>query len=409
MSAPGQSAGSEVEELLFLAHRIPYPPNKGDKVRSFHILKALAGRYRVRLGAFVDDPADLAYGQKLGRYCTEVRLLRLRPLTARVRSLGGLATGRALTLPYFRDRVMAAWVRARLATGSIRRVLVYSSAMAQYVERAGDSLHRVVDLVDVDSDKWRQYAARSRWPMSSIYGREARRLLAYERRIAAAFDAAVLVSGAEAELFRTLAPETAARVHAIENGVDAQFFRPDREYADPYGPGGPVLVFTGAMDYRANVDAVDWFAAEVFPRLRERLPQARFFIVGARPVEAVRRLAARPGVAVTGSVPDIRPYLAHAALAVAPLRLARGIQNKVLEAMAMGRPLVASPEALDGLDLGPHAPSAPRNVDQWVEALSDGLARPGPAPHLREWVQARYDWGAAGRRFAALLEGARDV
>ncbi len=399
----------DMEELLFLAHRIPYPPNKGDKVRSFHILKALAGRYRVRLGAFVDDPADLRHADKLARYCVEVHLLRLRPPAARLRSLSGMATGRPLTLPYFHDRAMRTWVRARLASGTIRRVLVYSSAMAQYVEGAGAPLRRVVDLVDVDSDKWRQYAQRARWPMSAVYRREARRLLAYERRIAAAFDATVLVSGAEAALFRGLAPEAAARVHAVENGVDARFFSPERTYPDPYGPGGPVLVFTGAMDYRANVDAVVWFTAEVFPALRRRVPQARFFIVGAHPAEAVRRLAARPGVHVIGQVPDIRPYLAHAVLAVAPLRMARGIQNKVLEAMAMARPVVASPEALDGLDLGPCALTPARTPAEWVEALSRTIEDAGPASRLREWVRGRYDWAAEGERFAVLLEGEADA
>ncbi len=397
-----------MEELLFLAHRIPYPPNKGDKVRSFHILKALSARYRVRLGAFVDDPADLVHADKLARYCEEVRLLRLRPVFARLRSLSALASGRALTLPYFGDRAMAAWVRARLAPGTVRRVLVFSSAMAQYVEGGGAALRRVVDLVDVDSDKWRQYAERAHGPMRAVYRREARRLLAYERRIAAAFDAAVLVSGAEADLFRRLAPEAAGRVHAIENGVDARYFAPERDYPDPYGTGGPVLAFTGAMDYRANVDAVVWFATEVFAALRARVPGVRFFIVGARPAEAVRRLAQRPGVHVTGSVADIRPYLAHAALAVAPLRIARGIQNKVLEAMAMARPIVASPEALDGIDLGPCTPAAPRTAGEWVEAIEAGLAAPGAAPEARAWVRARYDWAVEGRRFAALLDGAAD-
>jgi sugar transferase (PEP-CTERM/EpsH1 system associated) len=220
--------------------------------------------------------------------------------------------------------------------------------MGQYADDLSDA-RRVMDFVDVDSDKWAQYARSKRWPLSWLYRRESRCLLRYERAVAARWDAGIFVSRDEADLFARLAPESGARVHGVYNGVDSVYFSPERNYENPYAPGGPVLVFTGAMDYWANVDAVTWFASEVFPRIRTAHPDARFYIVGARPSAAVQMLSSRPGVSVTGSVPDVRPFLAHAHAAVATLRIARGIQNKVLEALSMGRPVVATSAAAEGL------------------------------------------------------------
>jgi sugar transferase (PEP-CTERM/EpsH1 system associated) len=338
-----------VQDLLFLAHRIPYPPNKGDKVRSYHLLRHLASRYRVHLGAFVDDRADFAHASTLQGICETCRLIELKPLVAKVKSLAALGGTEPLTVAYYRSKAMRLWVNEVLQQASIQQVLVFSAAMAQYV-MAATNVRRVADLVDVDSDKWRQYAAAQPWPYSAIYRRESRVLLEYEREIARHFDATVFVSAPEAALFRERAPEVAGKVWHVNNGVDLQYFSPERSYANPYESSERVVVFTGAMDYWPNSDAVAWFAREVFPSVLARVPAARFYIVGARPAPEVKNLAALPGVRVTGAVPDIRPYLAHATLAVAPLRTARGIQNKVLEAMAMAKPVLASPEAAEGID-----------------------------------------------------------
>ena len=342
-----------MEELLFLVHRIPYPPNKGDKIRSFHLLKHLAKHYRVHVGAFVDDPDDWGHVDALGKLAGgEVFLLPLKPRLATLRSAKGLFTGEPLTLPYYRDRRMQDWVDAVLAKGGVRRGLVYSSSMAQYLmPHAG--IARIIDFVDVDSDKWRQYAARKHWPLRWVYRREARHLLEWERLVARRFDAAAFVSEAEAEHFRLLAPECRQRIFGFSNGVDTEYFVPERSHANPFAPGDRPIVFTGAMDYWANVDAVTWFAHEVFGAVRRQVPEASFWIVGARPTPDVKGLETLPGVHVTGSVPDVRPYLAHAELVVAPLRIARGIQNKVLEAMAMAKPIVVSPEALEGIAAEP--------------------------------------------------------
>jgi sugar transferase (PEP-CTERM/EpsH1 system associated) len=399
-----------MKELLFLAHRIPYPPNKGDKIRSFHLLQSLARRYTVHVGAFIDDARDWTHVEHVKTMCGETCFVALNAARAKLRSLAGFVTGEPLTLRYYRSARLARWVDGLLGSRNIERALVFSSAMAQYVERIPPGgIRRVLDFVDMDSDKWRQYSERNRGLMRWMYGREAESLFEFERRYAAAFDASLFVSEAESRLFTAQAPETAARVSVVENGVDTEYFSPQRTYQNPYSPGEAVLVFTGAMDYWPNVDAVAWFARELFPRVRSSCPQAFFYIVGARPTREVRDLARVPGVRVTGAVPDIRPYLAHARAAVAPLRIARGVQNKVLEAMAMARPVVASPQAVDGI----------RPCSELLEWTADSpeasalllmklLREPTPAAlgeALRAHVSRHYSWRDNFARIEAILEG----
>ncbi|MBA4141473.1 MAG: TIGR03087 family PEP-CTERM/XrtA system glycosyltransferase [Nitrosospira sp.] len=337
-----------MQELLYLVHRIPYPPNKGDKIRSYHLLKYLSRHYRIHLGTFVDDQNDLKYLDTVRDFCGDTFFANLRPTAARLRSLYGLVSRGPLTLHYYQDKGLQDWVNDVLQRRPIKKVLVFSSAMAQYVRRAG-GIRRIIDFVDIDSDKWMQYAATTKWPMNWIYRRESRLLLGYERQVAQEFDSATFVSEKEAELFKRLAPEAAAKVNYFNNGVDADYFSPQNLYPDPYPVGVDPVVFVGAMDYWANIDAVDWFVRTVLPVVRACLPKVRFYIVGARPTAAVLALASVEGVCVTGSVSDVRPYLAHSALAVAPLRIARGVQNKVLEAMAMEKIVVASPQAAEGI------------------------------------------------------------
>ncbi len=400
-----------MQDLLYLVHRIPYPPNKGDKVRSYHLLQHLLKCYRVHLGTFVDDPDDWRHTGVMCRLCVDTCIRPLNPRLASLRSLTGLLSAQALTLPYYRDAVLQRWVDRTLARHSIKHIVVYSSAMAQYVMHAR-AAHRVADFVDVDSDKWRQYAAGKPWPLAGIYRREAVRLLEHEVRVAREFDASVVVSKAEASLFRRLAPECTEKVWHVNNGVDSAFFSPDREYADPFGAGQQALVFTGAMDYWPNVDAVEWFAREVFPALHAADSALRFYIVGARPTVRVTRLARGAGVVVTGTVPDIRPYLAHAALAVAPLRVARGTQNKVLEAMAMAKAVIASPEAATGIEALANkelivATGKDAFAAQVRALLANPVARHAIGQAARARVLADYLWSRNLGRFDRLLRGLR--
>ncbi len=380
-----------MEGLLFLAHRIPFPPNKGDKIRSFNLLRHLSTRYAIHLGAFVDDPDDWQYRDALKPYCASIKLLSLHPRRAKLASLVGLLTGEALTLPYYRNRELARWAHDLAASGAVTRGLAFSSAMAQFMP-AGLA-RRVLDMVDVDSDKWTQYAPTQRWPLSWVYAREGRKLAAWEARMAQDFDATLLVSNAEAALLQQRAPAARHKIGAFENGVDADYFSPARDYPNPYPADVQGVVFTGAMDYWPNIDAVSWFAERIFPAVRAAVPGAQFTVVGSRPGEAVRALARQPGVVVTGGVPDVRPWLAHAACAVAPLRIARGVQNKVLEAMAMARPVVASAQAAEGIraEAGRDFTLA-QGEAEFAHAVVAQLQTLSSAAPARDRILAHYDW-----------------
>lgn len=381
--------------LLYLVHRLPYPPNKGDKVRSFHLLKHLARNHEIHLGTFIDDPDDEQYIEIVRGYCADLHVERLSPRTAKLRSLSGLLAGEALSLPYYRNVGMQAWVQQTLKQQGFDAAIVFSSVMAQYVPAELPSL---VDFVDADSAKWSAYAENHRWPMSWVYRREGRKLLDFERRTAAHAKRCFFVTPAEVALFTKFAPECETQVEAMGNGVDADFFAPAHAGVSPYAADELPIVFTGAMDYWPNVDAVCWFASEVLPGLRQQWPQLRFHIVGRSPAPAVQALASE-GVAVSGTVPDVRPWLAHAAMVVAPLRVARGVQNKVLEAMAMGRPVVAASactgaiEAESGRDLL-EATTAADYATAINSLLTDTQRANEIGTNGRQCVLSRYSWDA---------------
>ena len=387
-----------MEPLLFLAHRLPFPPNKGDKIRSYHLLKHLARTHALHVGTFVDDAADLPHVPTLAAQCAQLHTEVIAPRSRKLWSLRALATGEALSVAYYRSAAMQRWVDDTIARHRITRAVVFCSTMAQYLDRH-PQVRRVVDLVDVDSAKWSEYAPRHRWPMSWLYRREARTLLDFETRAVAAADAAYLVTPAEVALFDALAPAPKGRVSAVPNGVDTAFFDPSHAGVSPYGAEVRPVVFTGAMDYWPNVDAACWFAHEVMPRIRAVEPAARFYVVGMNPAPAVRELEKLGWVTVTGRVDDVRPWVAHAACAVAPLRVARGIQNKVLEAMAMARPVVVWDTLAASLDATP-------GRDFFTAGDAEGYAREvlrlfdrviadeaGRAARVR--IEQTYRWDAA--------------
>jgi sugar transferase (PEP-CTERM/EpsH1 system associated) len=402
-----------MRRLLFLSHRIPYPPDKGDKIRAWHMLDHLAGSWDVDLGCLVDDPADLRHLPVLQARCAEVRCLPTgNRWQAAARALLRCRPGAPLSLGWFHHAGLRHWVEQGLAAGRYDGILVYSGAMAPYVmgpaaRRPG--LRRVLDLVDVDSEKWRAYAADARAPMRQVWSREARTLLRFERHAALQFDRTLLVSRQECERFIELAPEVAPRMDWVENGVDLSRFDAAGGYPSPYHGDAPVIAFTGTMDYRPNIEAVCFFARDVLPLLRAGSgPAPAFFIVGASPAPAVRALAALPGVHVTGSVPDVRPYLAHAQVAVAPLQIARGIQNKVLEAMALRRPVVASTAAFEGI----HATAGQDilvadGAAETARLVAEVLAgrHPGLGERGRRAVCTGHDWAATLRKLDEAFDG----
>ncbi|MDR3538050.1 MAG: TIGR03087 family PEP-CTERM/XrtA system glycosyltransferase [Acetobacteraceae bacterium] len=399
--------------LLFLTQRLPYPPIKGEKIRPLQILHYLRQWYDVHLGCLIDDPADWQHADTIRALCRDTHIAGMNPKLARLLCLRGLLTGESLSVVFFRDRGLQAWVRQVVERVRPEVVFVNSSNMAPYVLDLPRTGMRVVDLADVDSEKWRAYADAARGPMRWVYRREWRCVAALERRIAEECDLASFVSDAEAALFTALAPARAHKIRGVSSGVDFRYFDPAPGYPAVYNAALPTFVFTGTMDYPPNVDAVTWFATDLLPLIRQRHAEARFYVVGANPVPAVQALARLPGVHVTGRVPDVRPYLAHATAGVAPMRIARGIQNKVLEAMAMGKAVIATPGALEGIEAEPGrdlilaqdatgiAAAACRMIEQPGEAAAIGTA-------ARRLVVERYDWPVRLARYDDILRpGAR--
>lgn len=335
--------------ILYIAHRIPYPPNKGDKIRSFNQVKFLGARHEVHLACLADAPSDLDYRSELTAFCQSVEAYPLDRRRAALRSACSLPTGRPLTLPYFYSPRLRQAIRRRVAAQAFDLIYVFSSSMAQYVLDL-PGVPKVLDMVDVDSDKWRQYSLYTKWPRAYLYSLEWKRMQAYEREITDRFERTILIAEPEVQILRALNPQ--ARLAVVPNGIDAETFAQPGPWSETPSllAAQPYVVFTGAMDYFANVDGVVHFGQRIWPQVRRRVPNLRFFVVGMNPTEAVRRLALNdPSITVTGAVSDITPFLAHAAACVVPLRIARGVQNKILEAMAAGVPVVATTRALEGL------------------------------------------------------------
>jgi len=396
-------------ELLFLAHRIPYPPNRGDKMRSWHLLRHLGRHATVHLGAFADDEEDAAHlgalraamGGSLGEAYIEPRhRSKLWPLRA-------LLMNQPAALAAFHGGGMADFAANMLARPQISGVFAFSIQMAQFVPAAYPKPF-VMDFVDFDSAKFADYAASSGGLRKLAYLRETWRLRAYEKKVAERAAVSLFVSEAEAALFRAVVQPKGADVRAVGNGIDLAAYDPDAAFtplADP--PKAPLIVFTGQMDYRPNVEGVCAFAREVMPTIRQ-VYDARFAIVGRRPDATVRALDGQDGVIVTGEVPDVRPWLAAASVVVAPLQIARGIQNKVLEAMAMGRPVVASSGAFEGIDAVPGRDLlvADSTADQFDAVLTlweepERAGAMGTAARAR--MVSHYSWDAQLAPLAAMM------
>lgn len=329
--------------VLYLCHRIPYPPNKGEKIRAYQQLRAIAERHEIHLFTLAHDSFDFGESSGLQELCRRITVLPIQPRWARLRSLPFLLGRTPLTLPYFHSQELVTAVRQALRQHSYDRIFVYCSAMAQYVENVG-GIPIITDLVDVDSDKWTQYAAFTRFPYSAVYRREGRWLREYERKICARSQTVLVSTEREAELARKIAEQD--NICVLPNGVDSQYFCPGDITEKS---SSPTIVFTGDMSYFPNQDAVIQFARFVLPLVRRSVEGTRFVIVGRSPSREVRRLESLEGVEVTGFVPDVRIYLRQAWVAVAPFSIAAGIQNKILEAMCCGLPVVATPRAAQGL------------------------------------------------------------
>lgn len=333
------------KNILFLANRLPFPPNKGDKIRTFHQLDQLALSHNVYCACFVDTQHDMKHVNDLRRWCKGVIAIRWHRARAMLRAAGGLWCGKSLTEAAYCDDAMYHQVTLLGEKVHFDAAVAFSSYMAPYA-LAARARRRVLDMCDVDSEKWFDYARRSHFPKSAVFRLEGRRLRAWEQFCLKSFDATILITDRER---RVLDPSCQmSHMHVIPNGT--KLF--DRT-AGSASLCGPVVGFLGAMDYRPNVEGIRWFVEEVWPTVIRDVPKARLLIVGRNPTRSVRRLAETQGVVVTGEVPDVQAYLARCRVVVTPLQIARGMQNKALEAMAARRPVVATPEVASGLKARP--------------------------------------------------------
>ncbi|RME72508.1 MAG: TIGR03087 family PEP-CTERM/XrtA system glycosyltransferase [Planctomycetota bacterium] len=384
--------------VLYLTHRLPYAPNRGDRIRAYHTLRALAGHADVELVSLLHEREEQAALAGMHELADRVHGLRTRWLRSRLAALLALAGPRPLT----HVLLDAPGIRSRLARIVARRrpdvVLALCTGMARFaLEPPLASIPWVLDMVDVDSEKWRALGERTRGPMGWIYRREARTLARFEALAARCAHRTLVVTDRERRSLARLAPE--ARIEVVENGIELAHFR------NPAPPAASSeIVFCGVMDYAPNHEAAVWFATEVLPRVRRSRPEATFRVVGMRPRPELVRLAARdPAITVTGAVDDVRPELWRAAVSVAPLMTARGVQNKVLEALAAGLPCVVSPAVAAGLPtaLAPFCAVAD-SAERFAEATTSLLAL-SPAER-RERVRtaplAAYDWA---QRLAPLV------
>lgn len=403
--------------LLFLAHRIPYPPDKGDKIRSFHILKFLAEQgWSIHLGALLDEPEDLKHQEQLRSYCQSICLEPIQPFRRKAASLLRLWQGQPLSVHYFFRPRLQKYINQVLQDYPVQVVFCFSSPMAEYVFQAGlagpphntipqitnkritnnESTKCIMDLVDVDSDKWQQYAARNKAPTAWLYSLEAKRLAEYEAKIAQHFDVIYLVSQQECQLLARRG--ITQKVQPLGNGVDLEYFAPAGAEQQSSGRQGLNLVFCGLMDYFPNVDAVSWFVRRVLPLIQEQCAEVTLQIVGAKPVQEVLELGAQPGVEVLGRVEDVRPYVWQADISVAPIRVARGVQNKVLEAMAMAKPVVATQEAFAGIQAEPGQDLlvTASEAGEFAQAVLELWQSPHQAASIaasgRKRMQEHYSW-----------------
>jgi polysaccharide biosynthesis protein PslH len=389
--------------IFFVCRRVPFPPDRGDKIATFNQIRHLSASHEVHVLCLGDGARDLDNISGLQQYTRSITAAPVGGLTIKLRALKALALGQPLSVAALNEGKLHLAIRRKFAEVRPDLIIVYSCNVAQFAEHF-PCVPRIMQFGDLDSLKWRQYAKRSRIPSKWIYEIEERRLLAYERHIAQSFSHALVHTEIERRDFERLIPGIPVAV--LGNGVDLDYFRSAGEAKEPAS-----MVFTGVMDYRPNVDAVVWFCNEILPIIQAAIPEANFMICGNRPAPAVRRLAKLRGVTVTGRVPDIRPYLDRAEVFVAPLRMARGVQNKLVEALAMGLPCVASNAAWSGTVISDGeglvvADDAREFAGRVVTLLREEDWRADMARRARAAAEANYRWDAQMARLDQAIAAA---
>jgi sugar transferase (PEP-CTERM/EpsH1 system associated) len=392
-------------KILYIAHRFPYPPSKGEKIRTFNQIRQLAGKHTIHLCSFVDDPGEVRQTINLKEYCVSVDVVRRNSVATIVLGPAAILRNKPLSVQLFYRKAFAELVRRKIATESFDCIIVSCSSMVQYVD-ARVAIPKIIDFIDVDSEKWRMYADHDPFPFSIVYRREANLLARYEETIMREFDHAIVTSEAEARLLTRHLHEWPVSV--VSNGVDLEYFKPKSSHSE--SEVRPLIVFIGVMDYFPNIDAVRYFCESIFPFVRTAVPNARFNIVGRNPGRHVKNLANQDGVFVTGTVNDVRPHLAQATVAVGPFRLARGVQNKILEAMAMGVPVVGTSETFkgipateaDGIRVADDPASFAKHLVTFLGADADSWR--GFSAQARSYVERHHRWEDQGEKLERILE-----
>jgi sugar transferase (PEP-CTERM/EpsH1 system associated) len=389
--------------VLFLCHRFPYPPRRGGKIRPFNIIRHLSERgHEVTVASLVRDRSEAEAGRGLLRHCAHYIAERISPASALWRMMARVPTAAPSSFGNFFSPALMRRVQSLLGASSFDLIFVHCSSAAQYVENV-NGVPKILDFGDMDSQKWRVYAQFQPWPLAAGYWLEGVKLERREARQARQFDLCTCTTREELASLEQL--NAARHTGWFPNGVDLEYFAPSSEKYDP-----SLISFVGRMDYFPNQQAVLDFCRDVWPLLRAARDDLRLQIVGAEPPSTIRKLGEVAGVTVTGSVDDVRPYVRRSALTIAPLRIARGTQNKILESLAMGVPVVASPQAARGVDAEADehlliAATPEENRAAILQLVDDGRRRSELAESGRRRMQDRHTWSASMTRMDALLEG----
>ncbi|HXP73812.1 MAG TPA: TIGR03087 family PEP-CTERM/XrtA system glycosyltransferase [Stellaceae bacterium] len=387
--------------IFYICVRVPYPPERGDKIATFNHIRHLAQNHELHVFCLAESREERNDAAGLREYARSVSVVPLRPTLGKLRSVKALLGGESLSVAMLDEKALHDALEAACAALKPDVILVYSSNMAQFAERF-PALPRIMLFSELDSLKWGQYVQRAPIPMRWLYRLESARLLEYERRIARSFTHSTVCTEWEKRDFERLIP--GVPVDIVGNGVDLTYFRSERRPKNSTS-----LIFTGVMDYLPNVDGILWFCDEILPRVRNAIPEASLVICGSRPTAAIRNLTKRPGITVTGHVPDVRDHMDKAELAVAPLRITRGIQNKLLEALAMSLPCVAStavwrgttiPEG-EGVLVADDPGAFAKHI---VHLLRDHAYREEMAHRARAVVEEKYSWAVQMARLEAILD-----
>ncbi|MCP5382001.1 MAG: TIGR03087 family PEP-CTERM/XrtA system glycosyltransferase [Kordiimonadaceae bacterium] len=352
-------------KILFLSHRFPYPPTRGDKIRSFNMVKYLHEQgHQVTVASLSRSPEETAECQGIKDYCHDFILVEINEFIQKIRMVSRLLFSDPSSMGYFYSGELQKKVNRLLGTQKFDLIVVFSSSAAQYVEHVTDT-PKMLDFCDMDSQKWLAYVDYKKWPISAGYALEGRKLEADEKRLAKKFDLCSCATDFEVETLDSYGTGVASGY--FPNGVDSEFFKPiDIDYQKNS------ICFVGRMDYYPNEVCIINFCHDVLPIIRKHYPDVTFKVIGAAPPQSVLKLNDLPGVLVTGTVDDIRKHVQSCQVMVAPLVIARGTQNKILEGMAMGLPVVSSHLAARGVDavVGEHILAATKPEDYAKEIMS---------------------------------------